>query len=139
MADNLVVVESPAKAKTIEKYLGEGYQVLASYGHVRDLPLSDFAVLTDEPRPGEVALKYVVPDRSKKHVSALKAAAKGDTRVWLATDLDREGGPSTRRWWTPSRRGAPWTASSATASPRCCGAPCPAGSPPAASSPWRCG
>lgn len=90
MAENLVIVESPAKAKTIEKYLGPGYQVLASYGHVRDLPRSDFAVLTDE-TTGDVGLKYVVPDKSKKHVTALKKAHGKDTRVWLATDLDREG------------------------------------------------
>lgn len=90
MADNLVIVESPAKAKTIEKYLGPGYRVLASYGHIRDLPRSDFAVVTGD-APDEVELTYEVPANSKKHVTALKKEAKGDTKVWLATDLDREG------------------------------------------------
>ena len=88
MADNLVVVESPAKAKTIEKYLGAGYTVLASYGHIRDLPRSDFAVEVHD--GGGCDLVYEVPEKSKKHVTALKKAAKGAT-VWLAPDLDREG------------------------------------------------
>ncbi len=90
MADNLVVVESPAKAKTIEKYLGDGYTVLASYGHIRDLPRSDFAVEVGA-SPADVHLRYEVPSSSTKHVAALRRAAKGDVRVWLATDLDREG------------------------------------------------
>ena len=90
MASNLVVVESPAKAKTIEKYLGQDYKVLASYGHIRDLPRSDFAVETGS-GPADVALTYEIPSKSSKHVSALRKAAKGDVTVWLATDLDREG------------------------------------------------
>lgn len=90
MADNLVVVESPAKAKTIEKYLGDGYTVLASYGHIRDLPRSDFAIEVGS-SPADVQLRYEIPSASSKHVSALRRAARGDTRVWLATDLDREG------------------------------------------------
>jgi DNA topoisomerase-1 len=88
MADNLVIVESPAKAKTIQRYLGEGYEVLASYGHIRDLPRSNFAVEVHDGQGCE--LVYEVPEKSKKHVSALKKAAKGAT-VWLAPDLDREG------------------------------------------------
>jgi DNA topoisomerase I len=89
VADNLVIVESPAKAKTIERYLGPGYQVLASYGHIRDLPRSDFAIeFTDG---GEARLVYEVPDASKKHVAALRKAAKDASTVWLAPDLDREG------------------------------------------------
>jgi DNA topoisomerase-1 len=88
MADNLVIVESPAKAKTIQRYLGEGYEVLASYGHIRDLPRSDFAVEVFD--GGGCDLVYEVPESSKKHVTALKKAAKGAT-VWLAPDLDREG------------------------------------------------
>ena len=88
MADNLVIVESPAKAKTIERYLGSGYQVLASYGHIRDLPRSDFAVGFDD---GVAWLKYEIPEASKKHVAALRKAAKDATTVWLAPDLDREG------------------------------------------------
>jgi DNA topoisomerase-1 len=88
VAKNLVIVESPAKAKTIEKYLGSGYKVLASVGHVRDLPRSDFAVETDR---DEVALKYEVPKGSAKVVSSIRKAAKDAERVFLATDLDREG------------------------------------------------
>ncbi|TVR19615.1 MAG: type I DNA topoisomerase [Nitriliruptor sp.] len=89
VADNLVIVESPAKAKTIERYLGSGYKVLASYGHIRDLPRSDFAIeFTDA---GEAELVYEVPESSKKHVAALRKAAKDATSVWLAPDLDREG------------------------------------------------
>ena len=89
MAENLVIVESPAKAKTIERYLGDRFEVLASYGHVRDLPRSDFAI--DLRGDGDVALRYEVPEKSKKHVAALKKAAKAATTVWLAPDLDREG------------------------------------------------
>ena len=89
MADNLVIVESPAKAKTIERYLGSGYKVLASYGHIRDLPRSDFAIeFTDA---GDAELVYEIPESSKKHVAALRKAAKDATSVWLAPDLDREG------------------------------------------------
>jgi DNA topoisomerase I len=89
VADNLVIVESPAKAKTIEKYLGSAYKVLASYGHIRDLPKSDFAIETRD--DGSVELVYEVPSRSAKHVAALRAAAKKAQTVWLAPDLDREG------------------------------------------------
>jgi DNA topoisomerase I len=89
VADNLVIVESPAKAKTIERYLGSAYKVLASYGHVRDLPRSDFAI--DVHDGGGCNLVYEVPEKSKKHVAALKKAAKDATTVWLAPDLDREG------------------------------------------------
>ncbi|MFU8841394.1 MAG: type I DNA topoisomerase [Nitriliruptoraceae bacterium] len=89
MADNLVIVESPAKAKTIERYLGPGYQVLASYGHIRDLPRSDFAIEFSD--GGAARLVYEVPDASKKHVAALRKAAKDASTVWLAPDLDREG------------------------------------------------
>ena len=88
MAKNLVIVESPAKAKTIEKYLGKDYKVLASYGHVRDLPRSDFAIIVDD---AHVSLKYEVPNSSAKYVSAIKKEAKTAERVFLATDLDREG------------------------------------------------
>jgi DNA topoisomerase I len=89
VADNLVIVESPAKAKTIERYLGSGYKVLASYGHIRDLPRSDFAIEFD--RRGVRQLVYEVPESSKKHVAALRKAAKDASTVWLAPDLDREG------------------------------------------------
>jgi DNA topoisomerase I len=89
VAENLVIVESPAKAKTIERYLGDRFVVLASYGHVRDLPRSDFAIETSD--GGGCSLVYEVPEKSKKHVAALKKAAKDATTVWLAPDLDREG------------------------------------------------
>ncbi len=88
MAKNLVIVESPTKAKTIEKYLGADYKVLASVGHIRDLPRSDFAVDVDGER---VALRYEVPKASSKVVSTIKREAKSAERVFLATDLDREG------------------------------------------------
>ncbi len=89
MSENLVIVESPAKARTIERYLGGGFTVLASYGHIRDLPRSDFAVEVEP--SGDCRLTYEVPDASRKHVQALRAAAKKATTVWLAPDLDREG------------------------------------------------
>ncbi len=89
VAENLVIVESPAKAKTIERYLGERFTVLASYGHIRDLPRSDFAVQVDG--KGGCGLVYEVPESSKKHVAALRKAARDASTVWLAPDLDREG------------------------------------------------
>ena len=89
MAENLVIVESPAKAKTIERYLGDRFQVLASYGHIRDLPKSDFAVQVEE--GGGCHLTYEIPGSSAKHVAALRKAAKDADTVWLAPDLDREG------------------------------------------------
>ncbi|MCC5949216.1 MAG: type I DNA topoisomerase [Nitriliruptoraceae bacterium] len=89
MAENLVIVESPAKAKTIERYLGSSFKVLASYGHIRDLPRSDFAIEFHD--DGEAELVYEVPEKSKKHVAALRKAAKDASTVWLAPDLDREG------------------------------------------------
>ena len=87
-AENLVIVESPAKAKTIQRYLGEGFEVLASYGHIRDLPRSDFAINIHD---NGCDLTYEIPKNSSKHVTALKKAHGKDTTVWLATDLDREG------------------------------------------------
>ena len=89
MAKNLVIVESPAKAKTIEKYMGKDFKVLASMGHVRDLPKSDFGLEVN----GGVSLKYVPISRSqaKKAVAAIRKAAKDAETVWLAPDPDREG------------------------------------------------
>ncbi|MDQ4130341.1 MAG: type I DNA topoisomerase [Actinomycetota bacterium] len=84
----LVVVESPTKAKTIERYLGAGYRVIASYGHIRDLPKSDFAV---QAGPSGCALDYEVPKSSQKYVTNLKREARKAERIWLALDLDREG------------------------------------------------
>lgn len=83
----VVVVESPAKAKTINKYLGPGYTVLASYGHVRDLPAKDGSV---DPEDGFAMLWEVAPE-SKKHVRAIAEALKTDDTLILATDPDREG------------------------------------------------
>jgi DNA topoisomerase-1 len=87
MAKNLLIVESPAKAKTINKYLGKDFNVLASYGHVRDLVPKEGAV---DPERG-FAMNYAVIEKNEKHVAAIaKAAAKADS-LYLATDLDREG------------------------------------------------
>ncbi|VDC32303.1 type I DNA topoisomerase [Pseudogemmobacter humi] len=83
----VVVVESPAKAKTINKYLGPDYTVLASYGHVRDLPPKDGSVDTDH----DFAMKWEVAAESKKHVRAIAEALKSDDTLILATDPDREG------------------------------------------------
>jgi DNA topoisomerase-1 len=85
--NDLVIVESPAKAKTIEKYLGPGYTVLSSFGHVRDLPERDLSVDVEngfEP-------KYIVPDEKKGKLAELKKQANKAETVWLATDEDREG------------------------------------------------
>ncbi|SJM93662.1 type I DNA topoisomerase [Crenothrix polyspora] len=87
MSKNLVIVESPAKAKTIEKYLGPDFQVLASYGHVRDLVPKEGAV---DPS-NDFAMKYEIIDRNQKHVQAITKALKGADTLYLATDPDREG------------------------------------------------
>ena len=87
MAKYLVVVESPAKARTIKKYLGPGYEVLASYGHVRDLRPKEGAVEPDN----DFAMHYELIERSEKHVSALAKAMKKADALYLATDPDREG------------------------------------------------
>ncbi|MBT6426062.1 MAG: type I DNA topoisomerase [Rhodospirillaceae bacterium] len=84
---DVVVVESPAKAKTINKYLGNDYVVLASYGHVRDLPSKDGSVLPDD----DFAMTYVTDEQSAKRVKAIADAMKGSDRLYLATDPDREG------------------------------------------------
>jgi DNA topoisomerase I len=91
MPKHLVIVESPAKARTIERYLGDDYRVLASYGHVRDLP--------DNPGKGKFGVdvdngfapEYVIADDRRKQVADIERAAKGADTVYLATDLDREG------------------------------------------------
>jgi DNA topoisomerase-1 len=88
---NLVIVESPAKARTIERYLGADYRVLASYGHVRDLPENPgkgkFGVDVDH----DFAPEYVISDDRRKQVAEIEKAARGADQVFLATDLDREG------------------------------------------------
>ncbi len=86
-APNIVIVESPAKAKTINKYLGPDYEVMASYGHVRDLPPKDGSVLPDE----DFAMTWQPGERSGKHISDIKKAAKKAQAIYLATDPDREG------------------------------------------------
>ncbi|HEY4633958.1 MAG TPA: type I DNA topoisomerase, partial [Candidatus Limnocylindrales bacterium] len=91
MPKNLVIVESPAKARTIERYLGPDYRVLASYGHVRDLPENPgkgkFGVDVDH----DFAPEYVISDDRRKQVADIEKAARGADAVYLATDLDREG------------------------------------------------
>ena len=87
MAANLVIVESPAKAKTIKKYLGRDFEVLASYGHVRDLVPKEGAVNPD----AHFAMKYDVIERNEKHVEAIARALKKADCLYLATDPDREG------------------------------------------------
>src|SRR5579862_2163500 len=87
MADNLVIVESPAKAKTIKKYLGKDFEVLASYGHVRDLIPKEGAV---DPEDG-YAMKYRVLEKNERHVEAIAKSLKKSRALYLATDPDREG------------------------------------------------
>ena len=86
MQKNLVIVESPAKAKTIEKFLGKDYKVLSSYGHIRDLKKKEFSIDTDTFQPD-----YEIPAEKKKLVSELQSEAKDAEMVWLASDEDREG------------------------------------------------
>jgi Topoisomerase IA len=83
----VVVVESPAKAKTINKYLGSDYTVLASYGHVRDLPPKDGSVDTEN----DFDMTWEIGVDSRKHVKAIADALKNDPNLILATDPDREG------------------------------------------------
>ena len=87
MSKNLVIVESPAKARTIEKYLGKDFEVLASYGHVRDLVPKEGAV---DPEHG-FAMKYQLIEKNEKHVEQIVKAVKKASAVYLATDPDREG------------------------------------------------
>ncbi|HHU40950.1 MAG TPA: type I DNA topoisomerase [Fermentimonas caenicola] len=87
MEKNLVIVESPAKAKTIEKFLGKDFHVMSSYGHIRDLKKKDFSIDVEN----NFEPIYEVPDDKKKIVSELKAAVKKANTVWLASDEDREG------------------------------------------------
>ena len=86
MQDNLVIVESPAKAKTIEKFLGKDYKVMSSYGHIRDLKKKELSIGKDTLTP-----EYEIPDDKKKVVAELKKNAKAAKKVWLASDEDREG------------------------------------------------
>ena len=87
MEGNLVIVESPAKAKTIQKFLGDGFVVKSSFGHIRDLQDNKLSVDID----GGFKPEYVVPSDKKKVVAELKKAADAAQLVWLASDEDREG------------------------------------------------
>jgi len=87
MSKNLVIVESPAKARTIEKYLGKDFQVLASYGHVRDLVPKEGAVDPDN----HFAMKYQLIDKNEQHLEKIAKAVKSSDAIYLATDPDREG------------------------------------------------
>ena len=87
MTKNLVIVESPAKAKTLKKYLGEDFEVLASYGHVRDLVPKEGAVDTEH----DFAMKYAVIEKNSRHVDAISKALSHVDAIYLATDPDREG------------------------------------------------
>src|SRR6201995_886557 len=87
MAKNLLIVESPAKAKTIEKILGEDFEVKSCYGHIRDLEKGDMGIdVKNNYKP-----RYIVPEDKEKVVKELKSTAKKSDEVWLATDEDREG------------------------------------------------
>ena len=86
MEKNLVIVESPAKAKTIEKFLGKDYKVMSSYGHIRDLKKKELSINDETLEP-----EYEIPEEKKKLVSELKSQAGKAEKVWLASDEDREG------------------------------------------------
>src|SRR5437868_5183190 len=87
MAKNLVIVESPAKSKTLKKYLGKDFDILASYGHVRDLIPKKGAVDTEH----DFAMNYQVIEKNAKHVDEICAQLKRSDALYLATDPDREG------------------------------------------------
>jgi DNA topoisomerase-1 len=87
MSDNLLIVESPSKAKTLKKYLGRGFDILASYGHVRDLEAKEGAVDPDS----DFHMRYALVERNKKHVDAIAKAVAKAKDIYLATDPDREG------------------------------------------------
>ena len=86
MQENLVIVESPAKAKTIERFLGKDYKVMSSYGHIRDLKKKEISIDMDSLEP-----VYEIPEEKRKVVSDLKSNAKKAKKIWLASDEDREG------------------------------------------------
>lgn len=86
MQENLVIVESPAKAKTIEKFLGDDFKVMSSYGHIRDLKKKELSI-----DPKTLEPDYEIPEEKKKLVSELKINAKKANKIWLASDEDREG------------------------------------------------
>ncbi len=87
MEENLVIVESPAKARTIGNFLGEGFRVQSSFGHIRDLSKDNYGIDIENNYMPE----YIVPEDKKKVVADLKASAKKASTIWLASDEDREG------------------------------------------------
>ncbi|HEX7952065.1 MAG TPA: DNA topoisomerase, partial [Burkholderiales bacterium] len=87
MSQSLLIVESPSKAKTLKKYLGRGFEIVASYGHVRDLEAKEGAV---DPE-ADFHMRYALVDKNKKHVDAIVKAVAKSTNIYLATDPDREG------------------------------------------------
>ena len=87
MSKNLVIVESPAKAKTIEKFLGEDYKVVSSYGHISDLPSKELGVDVEN----NFKPKYIISKEKKEIVSSLKKSVNKSETIWLASDEDREG------------------------------------------------
>ncbi|MFV9972354.1 MAG: type I DNA topoisomerase [Francisella endosymbiont of Hyalomma asiaticum] len=87
MAKNLVIVESPAKTKTIKKYLGNEFEILASFGHVREIPSKDTSIDVND----NFKIKFTTSEKSKKHLDAIKKAAKDAQNIYLSTDPDREG------------------------------------------------
>ena len=87
MPANLLIVESPSKAKTLKKYLGSDFEILASYGHIRDLVPKNGAVDPDK----NFAMKYQIIAKNSKHVDAIAAAVREAQHIYLATDPDREG------------------------------------------------
>ena len=86
MQKNLVIVESPAKAKTIEKFLGDDFKVMSSYGHIRDLKKRELSINDKTMEP-----EYEIPEEKQKLVNDLRSQAKKASQVWLASDEDREG------------------------------------------------
>ena len=84
---NIVIVESPAKAKTINNYLGKDYKVVASYGHIRELPSKNGSVDPTQ----DFKMIYEIPKTSEKHIKAISTIAKDAENIYLATDPDREG------------------------------------------------
>ena len=93
MQNNLVIVESPAKAKTIGKFLGKDFKVMSSYGHIRDLKQKSFSIDTKTFQP-----EYEIPEDKKKVVAELQAASKKMSNVWLASDEDRKEKPFHGTW-----------------------------------------
>jgi len=131
---NLVIVESPAKAKTIEKYLGKDYKVLASFGHVRDLPSKNGSVDPEN----KFAMSWSVDTQSKKRIRDIQSALGDADKLILATDPDREGEAiSWHLLEVLSKKKEFWTISLALRSPLFCGANFRARVLRAAFSPWR--